>query len=117
MNLYLSAILIKLVIVSMKNLHKISLVLTSAMLFSTPAIAKPIAPGNMPAYCRGEASSQFATKPMYIKTQKLVRNKNGSYYVKGTADLGNQGKKPFQCNFSKKGEFLNFQSLVDEGRL
>ena len=71
----------------------------------------------MPAYCRGQASSQFATKPVYIKTQKLVRNKNGSYYVKGTADLGNQGKKPFQCDFSKKGEFLHLKSLVDEGSL
>jgi hypothetical protein len=54
---------------------------------------------------------------MYIKTQKLMRNKDGSYYVKGTADLGNQGKKPFQCDFSKKGEFLHFKSLVDEGSL
>jgi hypothetical protein len=102
---------------TIKNLNKILILFAGVTLFSSPAIAKPIAPGNMPAYCRGEASSQFATKPMYIKTQKLVRNKNGSYYVKGTGDLGNQGKKPFQCDFSKKGEFLHFRSLVDEGKL
>lgn len=101
----------------MNNLNKTLIVLASVTLFSTPAIAKPVAPGDMPAYCRGQASSQFATKPVYIKTQKLVRNKNGSYYVKGTADLGNQGKKPFQCDFSKKGEFLHLKSLVDEGSL
>ena len=102
---------------TMKNLNKILILFAGVTLFSSPAIAKPIAPGNMPAYCRGEAASQFATKPMYIKTQKLVRNKNGSYYVKGTGDLGNQGKKPFQCDFSKKCEFLHFRSLVDEGKL
>ena len=101
----------------MKNLNKILILLASATLFSTPAIAKPVAQGNMPAYCRGEASSQFATKPTHIKTEKLKTNKNGSYYVKGTADLGDQGKKPFQCDFSKKGEFLHFKSLVDEGSL
>ena len=102
---------------TMNNLNKTLILLASVTLFSTPAIAKPVAPGDMPAYCRGQASSQFATKPVYIKTQKLVRNKNGSYYVKGTADLGNQGKKPFQCDFSKKGEFLHLKSLVDEGSL
>jgi len=101
----------------MKDLNKILILFAGVTLFSSPAIAKPIAPGNMPAYCRGEASSQFATKPMYIKTQKLVRNKNGSYYVRGTADLAEHGKKPFQCDFSKKGEFLHFKSLVNEGSL
>jgi len=102
---------------TMKNINKILILFAGVTLFSSPAIAKPIAPGNMPAYCRGEASSQFATKPMYIKTQKLVRNKNGSYYVRGTADLGEQGKKPFQCDFSKSGEFRYFKSLVNEGKL
>jgi hypothetical protein len=101
----------------MKNFNKILLVLASATLVSSPAIAKPVAPGNMPAYCRGEASSMFAIKPTYIKTEKLMRNKDGSYYVKGMADLGDQGKKPFQCDFSKKGEFLHFKSLVNEGSL
>ena len=101
----------------MNNLNKTLILLASVTLFSTPAIAESVAPGNMPAYCWGEASSQFATKPVYIKTQKLVRNKNGSYYVKGTGDLGNQGKKPFQCDFSKKGEFLHLKSLVNEGSL
>lgn len=100
-----------------KKFNKTLILFAGAVLFSPPAIAKPIAPGNMPAYCRGEASSQFAIKPAYIKTQKLARNKDGSYYVKGTADLGKEGKKPFQCDFSKQGEFLHFKSLVDEGYL
>ena len=100
-----------------KKLNKTLILWASAALFSAPAIAKPIAPGNMPAYCRGEASRQFAIKPAYIKTQKLVRNKDGSYFVKGIADLGKEGKKPFQCDFSKQGEFLHLKSLVDEGYL
>jgi hypothetical protein len=87
------------------------------ILASTTAIAAPVTPGNMPAYCRGEAASQFGTKPAYIKTGKLVRAKNGGYNIKGTADLGTEGKKPFQCDYDRKGNFLNFKSLVDEGRL
>lgn len=86
-------------------------------LVSAAALAAPVAPGNMPAYCRGEASSEFGTKPMYIKTGKLVRAKNGGYSVKGTADLGDQGKKPFQCDYDKKGNFLHLKSLVNEGAL
>jgi hypothetical protein len=33
----------------------------------------------MPAYCRGQAASDFSTKPVYIKTGKLIRLKNGGY--------------------------------------
>jgi len=92
---------------------------SAAALFlaSTAAIAAPVTPGNMPAYCRGEAASEFGTKPAYIKTGKLVRAKNGGYSIKGTADLGTQGKKPFQCEYDRKGNFLRLRSLVDEGRL
>ena len=96
---------------------KYLLTAAALVLVSTSAVAAPVAPGNMAAYCRGEASSQFGTKPMYIKTGKLVRAKNGSYRIKGTADLGDQGKKPFQCDYDKKGNFLHLKSLVDEGAL
>lgn len=84
---------------------------------SNSGSGKPISPGNMPAYCRGEAAGQFGTKPMYIKTGKLTRMQNGGYAIKGVGDLGNQGEKPFQCEFDKQGKFLHFKSLVDEGRL
>ena len=80
-------------------------------------VAAPVAPGNMKAYCRGEASAQFATKPQYIKTGKLTRNKDGSYSIKGRADLGAEGLKPFQCNFDRKGNFQPLMSLVNEGKL
>jgi|APFre7841882590_1041340.scaffolds.fasta_scaffold04438_2 hypothetical protein len=81
------------------------------------ASSAPMAPGNMVDYCRGEAAGQFATKPAYINTGKLTRVQGGGYAVTGTADLGNQGKKPFQCDFDQSGRFLHFKSLVDEGRL
>lgn len=97
-------------------MNKARLITGLSVLCST-AFAAPVAPGNMKAYCRGEASAQFGTKPAYIKTEKLVKNKDGSYSVKGTADLGTQGKKPFRCNFGKKGNFQPLMSLVDEGKL
>ncbi len=70
--------------------------------FSTAALAEKITPGNMSAYCRGQAASDFRTKPIYIKTGKLVKNKDGSYTVKGTYD----GKDPFTCAYAKDGEFI-----------
>ena len=94
---------------------KYLLSVTALLLVSTAAVA--MTPGNMPAYCRGQAASDFGTKPVYIKTGKLVRLKKGGYTIKGTADLGDQGKKPFACDFGKKGEFLHLKSLVDEGAL
>lgn len=81
------------------------------------ASSASVAPGNRVAYCRGEAAGQFATKPSFIKTGKLTRVKGGGYAVKGTADLSDQGEKPFQGDFDQKGRFLHFKSLVDEGRL
>lgn len=81
------------------------------------ASSAPMAPGNMVDYCRGEAAGQFGTKPAYINTGKLAPVKGGGYAVTGTADLGNQGKKPFQCDFDQSGRFLHFKSLVNEGRL
>ncbi len=73
-------------------------------------------PKNMTSYCKGEAAGQFNTKPMYIETGKAFATSTG-YAIKGTGDLGNQGKKAFQCNFDQNGKLQNFQSLVNEGSL
>lgn len=94
---------------------KTVLSIAALLILSTSAFAERVAPGNMKAYCRGEASAFYGTKPVYITTGKLKKAKNGSYSVKGTADLGNQGSKPFQCNFDKNGEFKDVMSLVNEG--
>jgi hypothetical protein len=84
---------------------------------STSAAAKPVSPSNMAAYCRGDVASATGTKPVYVKTAKVVKARDGSYSVKATADLGSEGKKPFECDFDAKGNFLHTKSLVDEGKL
>ena len=96
---------------------KTLLSIAALLILSTSAFAERVAPGNMKAYCRGEASAFYGTKSTYITTEKLKKAENGSYSVKGTADLGNQGKKPFQCNFDKSGEFKDVMSLVKEGAM
>ncbi|MEB3175062.1 MAG: hypothetical protein VKN60_07750 [Cyanobacteriota bacterium] len=92
-------------------------VLVGLVSFNSPAIGAPAPKDQMSKFCQGEAASQYGTKPIYIKTEKPKQTKDGSYTVNGTADLGNQGTKPFQCHFSKSGEFKHFMSLVDEGAL
>lgn len=76
-----------------------------------------VTPGNMPAHCRGEASATYGVRPTYIQTGALIKNADGSTSIKGTADLGAQGKKPFQCNFDRSGKFTDVMSLVDEGKM
>lgn len=66
-------------------------------------------PKNMPAYCKGEAAGQFNTKPVYIQIGKTAKTISG-YAIKGSGDLGNQGKKSFQCNFDPAGNLESFQS-------
>jgi hypothetical protein len=82
--------------------------------------AKPARPAAMPpglvATCRGAAAGQYGTKPMYINVGKPSRARTG-WAIKGTADQGNQGKKPFQCNFDNAGKLKDVMSLVNEGAL
>jgi len=73
-------------------------------------------PNHLEALCKGEAAGQFNVKPVYVKVGQPFKNKNG-WAVKGSGDLGSEGKKPFQCNFNNEGKLLNFQSLVNEGSL
>lgn len=86
--------------------------------FTNQPAAKQAAtlPKNMTAYCKGEAVNQFNTKPVNIQTGKAFKTPTG-YAIKGEGNLGDQGKKPFQCNFDPQGKLQNFQSLVDEGSL
>jgi hypothetical protein len=80
---------------------KLSMTLIALAALSTHAWAEKMTPGNMPAYCRGHAASEFNTKPVYIKTGKLLKGKDGSYSISGTYD----GKDPFICTYAKDGEF------------
>lgn len=84
-----------------------------------PAVAagEAVTPGNMPAHCRGEASAFYGVRPLYIHTGALVKGPGGGYSIKGTADKGAEGMKPFQCSFDAAGHFGGVMSLVDEGKM
>jgi len=87
---------------------------------NAPAVSntgQAVAPGNMAAYCRGEASAQYGVKPTYITTERLLRTNDGGYSINGTADTGNQGMKPFKCTYDQNQRFQGVQSLVNEGYL
>jgi hypothetical protein len=90
---------------------------TALLVLSTSAYAERVAPGNMAAHCRGEASAIYEVKPTHIHTEGLKQTKKGAYFVMGTADLGNQGKKQFKCRFTPEGEFRDVMSLTDEGAM
>ena len=84
---------------------KYLLTAAALVLVSTSAVAAPVAPGNMAAYCRGEASSQFGTKPMYIKTDKRVRAKNGSYTSRAPLTSAPRARSPFSATTTRRATF------------
>lgn len=83
---------------------------------AAPAASGPaISRGNMPAYCRGEASSFFGVKPVYLKTGKIVKAADGSLSISGTADKGSEGIKSFMCRFDKGRHFIDVMALTSDG--
>ena len=74
-----------------------------------------ISPGNRAAYCRGEVSQQYGTKPIYVKTGKLKKDKDGATSVSGTVDKGDEGIKQFKCRFDAKGAFVDVMALTSDG--
>lgn len=80
------------------------------------AAAAPISRGNMPAYCRGEASGLYNVRPRYVKTARIVKTRDG-FQIAGTVDLGSQGKRRFACLYDSARNFVNVQSMTDEGKL
>ncbi len=73
-----------------------------------------ITPGNRPAYCRGEVSGMYGTKPSYIKTAKPKKTGSGTT-IDGTVDKGNEGIKKFQCRFDGKGRFIDVMAMTPDG--
>lgn len=84
---------------------------TSAMPRGTGAA---ITPGNRPAYCRGEVSSMYGTKPSYIKTAKPRMTGSGTT-INGSVDKGDEGIKQFQCRFDGKGRFVDVTAMTPDG--
>lgn len=71
----------------------------------------PVTRGNMPAFCRGEASAQFGVRPAYLKTGQVVSTGQGSA-VEGTADRGRDGTTRFRCRFDAHGRFIDVTAIA-----
>jgi hypothetical protein len=89
---------------------------SSAGATSAPKPQAARMPANLATTCKGEAAGQMATKPTYVSVGTPFKTAGG-FAVKGSVDKGNEGKKPFQCNFDAAGKLKDFESLVDEGKL
>ncbi len=99
----------------MKPIVAIPLALSAVCTLILPLEALAVSRGNMPAYCRGEVSGQYGTKPMYVKTAKPKRAKDGSTTIRGTVDKGSEGIKEFECQFDAKGNLTGVMALTSDG--
>jgi len=79
------------------------------------ATRAPITPGNRKAYCRGEVSGMYGTKPAYVTAGKLLRARDGTTSVSGTVDKGSEGIKKFKCRFDAKGRFIDVMAMTPDG--
>ena len=79
------------------------------------AAGAPVAPGNRKAYCRGEVSGMYNSRPAYVTTGKLVKARDGSTSVSGTVDQGTEGIKKFKCRFDAKGRFVDVMAMTSDG--
>jgi hypothetical protein len=73
-----------------------------------------VSQGNMPAYCRGQASEVYGVRPNYIHTGPIVRS-GETISIDGTADKGAEGIKRFRCRFDARGHFIDVMSLTSDG--
>lgn len=71
----------------------------------------PISRGNMPAFCRGEASAEYGVRPMYIKTA-AIKKVPGGYEIAGKADLGTNGMKAFTCRYDSTRKFVDVKATA-----
>jgi len=74
----------------------------------------PILMGNMPAFCRGEASQQYGVRPNYITVGRVIPDRGGSA-IDGSADQGRNGMKRFRCRFDTRGRFIDVMAMTRDG--
>lgn len=79
------------------------------------AAGPPVTPGNRAAYCRGEVSGMYGTRPIYVKTARLVKDKSGATSISGTVDKGSEGIKAFKCRFDARGRFIDVMAMTPDG--
>lgn len=59
----------------------------------------------MSAYCKGEVSGQYNTRPGNVAASAPMKGANGGFVVTGSVSLGAKDNPPFQCLFDRKGKF------------
>jgi hypothetical protein len=74
-----------------------------------------ISAGNMPAFCRGEASSMYGTRPSYIQVGRIASAPGGGSWIDGSADKGREGIKRFRCRFDARNRFIDVMALTRDG--
>ena len=89
--------------------------LTTVAVALAGASSAPVAPGNRKAYCRGEVSGMYNTRPNYVTTGKLLKAGDGSTSVSGSVDKGSEGMKKFKCRFDAHGRFIDVMALTPDG--
>lgn len=57
----------------------------------------------------------YGTRPIYVKTQRPVRARNGSISISGTVDKGTEGIKRFKCRFDRRGNFIDVMAMTPDG--
>ena len=85
-----------------------------ALLASSGTQAAAISAKNRPAYCRGEVSGMYGTRPLYVKTARPVKE-HGGQAIYGTVDKGREGIKKFKCRFDAHGNFVDVMALTPDG--
>ena len=84
---------------------------------SSIAHSEPISRANMAAYCRGEVSGMYGTRPQYVLTGQIEEAEDGSLSISGTVDKGNEGIKKFMCRFDKNRNFIDVMAMTSDGAL
>ncbi len=99
--------------------NRIGLALACVLLASdiNIALSEPISRNNMAAYCRGEVSGMYGTKPRYVATGQIEQDDEGNLSINGTVDKGNEGIKKFMCRFDKEQNFIDVMAMTSDGNL
>lgn len=96
---------------------RVTLLYTLTTCVSGVALAEPISRGNMAAYCRGEVSGMYGTKPHYVLTGQIEDAEYGGLSISGTVDKGDEGIKKFMCRFDKDRNFIDVMAMTSDGKL
>lgn len=99
----------------MPELNRSRVIIVSISGLALAAAAPPVSIGNRKAYCRGEVSSQYRVRPVYVTTGALLRARDGSTSVSGTVDMGDKGTKGFRCRYDTRGRFIDVMGMKPDG--